>query len=547
MRKILALLLFTAGITAQTVVVGPDQAGKANVGLGNVDNTSDADKPVSTAQQAALDLKAPLANPVFTGNLSVGTTVLPGNAYYADAINGHDYNDGLSPFSAVKTIAALSALDTASNKSTWCIAGAFREQLTVPRNNMTVGWCNWGTQPMLDGSDAVAASAWSLVAGKTNCYQATVPIAGLAGKTFVNAYENGGVLTRVASTSLCDSTASSTSVSSDVASGNITLYVHLAADANPGTKADGWVEYTRRQYGLDSRSVTGAQISGVWTRRNLHNDGSLILGVSGTANNVYTTDGNLHSIFLRTGATLHNFECYGRYNTTEDSYVAFNENTPASEGITIANGYIHSPASDVLADGIYGHNNTSGTFGAVNISNVNISNVNRGYHIDQSSGVVTITGGTLSGNYFNIRGESAGNPLTISGVTFSNVQTGGNNIAITGSGAVVNVDGVTTGNLTPFVGSATNLIVSITNSTFGDCADMIIMSNTGGTFTITGNTFGAITDAFFSMVATQTITSDNNTFKNPTGRGQYAFQVNGTNYTWAAWRAIPQDANSTAN
>lgn len=35
----------------------------AAVGLGNVDNTSDADKPVSTAQQAALDLKYDASNP----------------------------------------------------------------------------------------------------------------------------------------------------------------------------------------------------------------------------------------------------------------------------------------------------------------------------------------------------------------------------------------------------------------------------------------------------------------------------------------------------
>lgn len=40
---------------------------KSDVGLGSVDNTSDAGKPVSTAQQAALDLKAPLASPAFTG------------------------------------------------------------------------------------------------------------------------------------------------------------------------------------------------------------------------------------------------------------------------------------------------------------------------------------------------------------------------------------------------------------------------------------------------------------------------------------------------
>lgn len=35
---------------------------KGDIGLGSVDNTADSAKPVSTAQQAALDLKAPLAN-----------------------------------------------------------------------------------------------------------------------------------------------------------------------------------------------------------------------------------------------------------------------------------------------------------------------------------------------------------------------------------------------------------------------------------------------------------------------------------------------------
>lgn len=39
---------------------------KADVGLGNVDNTSDANKPVSTAQQTALNLKANLVSPSFT-------------------------------------------------------------------------------------------------------------------------------------------------------------------------------------------------------------------------------------------------------------------------------------------------------------------------------------------------------------------------------------------------------------------------------------------------------------------------------------------------
>ena len=41
------------------------------VGLGNVDNTSDANKPVSTAQQTALDLKANSATPNFTGMATI--------------------------------------------------------------------------------------------------------------------------------------------------------------------------------------------------------------------------------------------------------------------------------------------------------------------------------------------------------------------------------------------------------------------------------------------------------------------------------------------
>jgi hypothetical protein len=47
---------------------------KSMVGLGNVDNTSDASKPVSTAQQTALDLKANLASPTFTGTVTIPTT-----------------------------------------------------------------------------------------------------------------------------------------------------------------------------------------------------------------------------------------------------------------------------------------------------------------------------------------------------------------------------------------------------------------------------------------------------------------------------------------
>jgi len=51
---------------------------KAMVGLGSVDNTSDTAKPISTLTQSALDAKAPLANPVFTGTVSGITKAMVG-------------------------------------------------------------------------------------------------------------------------------------------------------------------------------------------------------------------------------------------------------------------------------------------------------------------------------------------------------------------------------------------------------------------------------------------------------------------------------------
>ena len=47
--------------------------GKVDVGLGNVDNTSDLSKPVSTATQTALNLKANLASPALTGTPTAPT------------------------------------------------------------------------------------------------------------------------------------------------------------------------------------------------------------------------------------------------------------------------------------------------------------------------------------------------------------------------------------------------------------------------------------------------------------------------------------------
>lgn len=67
---------------------------KGDVGLGSVDNTTDAAKPVSTATQSALDAKAPLASPTLTGTpaaptatAGTSTTQLATTAFVANAVS----------------------------------------------------------------------------------------------------------------------------------------------------------------------------------------------------------------------------------------------------------------------------------------------------------------------------------------------------------------------------------------------------------------------------------------------------------------------------
>lgn len=56
------------------IAAGADaDAARTAIGLGSVDNTSDASKPVSTAQQTALNLKANLASPALTGTPTAPT------------------------------------------------------------------------------------------------------------------------------------------------------------------------------------------------------------------------------------------------------------------------------------------------------------------------------------------------------------------------------------------------------------------------------------------------------------------------------------------
>jgi hypothetical protein len=88
----------TSDLAAKAPLADPTFTGtvsgitKGMVGLGNVDNTSDADKPVSTATQTALDAKASLSGATFTGSVEIdqnltvdGNLTVNGTSFSASA------------------------------------------------------------------------------------------------------------------------------------------------------------------------------------------------------------------------------------------------------------------------------------------------------------------------------------------------------------------------------------------------------------------------------------------------------------------------------
>ena len=65
--KITGILPLTSGGTGSNTAI----AARANLGLGNVNNTADLAKPISTLTQAVLNLKAPIESPYFTGIMNL--------------------------------------------------------------------------------------------------------------------------------------------------------------------------------------------------------------------------------------------------------------------------------------------------------------------------------------------------------------------------------------------------------------------------------------------------------------------------------------------
>jgi len=164
--------LTSPSISSPAITGTPTGITKTHVGLGNVDNTADTAKPVSTAQQTALDLKANLAGPTFTGTVVLPTTTSIGSVTGTE----HGYLSGVT--SAIQT-----QLDAKLAKSGGTMSGA----IAMGTNKIT----GLGT-PSAD-ADAATKAYVDAAVNNINIHESVLAATTTNG-TLSTAYANGQVI-----------------------------------------------------------------------------------------------------------------------------------------------------------------------------------------------------------------------------------------------------------------------------------------------------------------------------------------------------------------
>jgi len=145
-----ALLAAKAPLASPTFTGTVSGISATMVGLGNVDNTADTAKPVSTAQQTAIHLKANLASPTFTGTVAGITKTMVG------LDNVDNTTDLGKPIS--------NAVQTALDLKAPLANATFTGTVTLPINTVTSSMILDGTIVDIDinSSAAIAYSKLSL-------------------------------------------------------------------------------------------------------------------------------------------------------------------------------------------------------------------------------------------------------------------------------------------------------------------------------------------------------------------------------------------------
>jgi hypothetical protein len=486
----------------------------------------------------------------FAPNDQTDTGAVAAN-WYVDSVHGNDANSGRDIDHPFKTIGRLLASNITPRQTIALKAGShWRETLTVPAADILVTSYGKGQKPLLDASDVVIHTLWGKVPGTKNVYQVSVPIDADPNITWVNAWEDGKFLVRATSIANCDATPGSYYPSADTGNGTIpiTLYIHTGNGSNPATNGKLY-EYSKRQNAFVSVDPK-VTVLGLWTRRNLNNNGSFALtGMGSLAVDILITDGGKHNAYISPGVSMTDVTLENQYYAGNDFImVVINANGMAGDS-TFTRVHAYSTVSTgAVGAGIGSHSNDDKAFtGTFTCVDCEVDNMGGGFALGGWNNVVltrpitsgtsagvgvigrvktTITGGKIVA--LNGRGITNGDPLTYN------------------SNVVIRSTAVTSNGDNAILLSGTSITITSSTISTEDGIHGPIYLTADNKFELTRNTVNRGTESsqpFYLLPPDATGVSDYNTFLSDATSGTPFWKAG--QWSFAQWRGLGYDLHST--
>jgi hypothetical protein len=479
--------------------------------------------------------------------------------YYVDSVNGSDANNGTTPLLAFQTIDGLPALSNGDSIGLAC-GSTWREQLTITVDNVRVAAYGAGAKPILDCSEIIAGGSWTKTGGRTNVYQAAItPDADtINDKTWINVWENGAFLTRATSEANCDATAGSYWVTADNVT-SLNLYIHPNGSTNPISDGKTY-EYSERRSGIYAENQDGITVDGLQCQKNLHENGSIFVGVDALVMNCAMYDGSKHNCYARAGSEFRDCDSERSYYNNASTHYVIYEDFANGETATFTRCTASEDAPSTLSNGFTHHTSDGASFqfGDCVFEDCEVTNCNVAYDF-RASDSDTFTRCVATDCTVGFRAVDNALVANLTDCQCKNTVTSAQCKAVDASLANVvwTCDGLLVCFAAPHSAGAIamlqNCTVVMTNAQFAISGTpganrtmMLVAASRTVTLTCSNNKYGSgwIRVVDYPVTATVTFTSDNNEF----GDNALDNRISGTNYTTvAAYLAAvtPTDANST--
>lgn len=341
--------------------------------------------------------------------LSIGSVT----NYYVDSRLGNDTSNGLSPGSAIKTIAKLKTLPIKVTDVINFAAGSeWREEAYIAKDSITLQPYGEGAKPIFDCADTAKYNLFTKTSGQTYVYQiAWTNQLVLNEPSQLSLWINGKRMKRVASIAACNSTPGSYYCTLPTTNfGTDNVYVHMPGGVAPNPID--LIEISRRAYGI--RVLNGCTIKDLVTKRNAGNNGSLMAGANSYLFNILAEDGVKHNLYMESGIATN---CVALYA----------ENASIFGGSTYFIAFADRPDGNTLSvtwkdcSVIAGENADHTGFQANNVAfydHVGTGGTATAYKS------VLIDGGTISKVHLGVGTENTN--VTVRNVFFQDVKTGFN-------------------------------------------------------------------------------------------------------------------------